>query len=157
MIRIQAHTRLKAGRETGSGAGFLPYCPATNRFFLMQRSNTGDEGGTYCGPGGGVEEGESPDEAARREASEECGFPEDAPCNLHYMGCIKSPDFEFHNFLGVVPSEFEPTLNHEHVSGDWYTKEEMAELDMHPGLLEAMEGPEGKALMDRMTNINEVA
>lgn len=148
---IQAATRLRAGRETGQGAGALFYCEPTGRFLLVQRSDTCDQPGTWCGLGGGIEEGESPDEAVRREAWEEAQFPEDAVCDLRYVGCQEQPDFRFHNYLGVVPEEFEPILNHEHTDHQWVNWDDFPD-NMHPKMMEAFGTDDGQQVLRDHTN-----
>ena len=151
--RLRAAHNIRAGRETGQGAGMLPYCPGTNRFLLMQRSDTCDQPGTWCGLGGGIEEGESPDEAVRREAWEEAQFPEDSPCDLQYVGCQEQPDFRFHNFLGLVGEEFTPILNDEHVDHKWLEWDDFPEA-MHPKMMEAFDTEEGRRLLNQHCGID---
>lgn len=150
-IVIQAQTRLRAGRETGQGAGALFYAEDTGRFLLVKRSEVCDYPGTWCGLGGGVEPGEALDEAVRREAREEAQFPEDAPCDLHYIGVQKSPDFEFHNYLAVLPEEFDPVLNHEHTDYQWCHWEDFPDA-MHPCMMDALNSRGGLLALINHTN-----
>lgn len=142
--------KINAGRETGKGAGALFYAEDTGNFLLCLRGPNGDEPDTWCGLGGGVEAGETMDEAVRREAFEEAQFPEDSPCDLRYIGCQKSPDFEFHNYLGILPREFTPVLNDEHTDYRWCKWDDFPE-GMHPKFMEAMESDTGQKLIRQHT------
>jgi len=95
------------------------------------RSDTGDEPNTWAFPGGGVEVGESAEEAAIRESFEECGFRGNV--NLRLIDVQVYPDFKYYTFLGVVDSEFEPTLNDEHTDWQWLPAGEFP-ADIHPGI-----------------------
>lgn len=144
--------KIKAGRETGKGAGMICYCPATGRFLLMKRSTECDYPRTWCGLGGGVEEGEDLDEAVRREAYEEAGFPIDKPCDLKYIGCQKQPGFEFHNYLGLVNEEFEPQLNDEHTDYQWSEWENFPDK-MHPLMMGALGSERGQQILNQHTGV----
>ncbi len=143
-------TRIVAGRETGSGAGAIFYCPETERFLLVLRSPDSDEPNTWCGLGGGIEQGETPDEAVRREASEEAGFDEQEPCDLYYIGIQKSPDFVFHNFLASVDEEFKPRLNAEHTDWQWVSWTHFPE-NMHPQMMKALNSEAGQRVLNKYT------
>lgn len=156
-VQINAARRLLAGRETGSGAGMLMYCTATDRFLLLLRSAESDSPNTWCGAGGGIEAGESPEEAVRREAWEEIGFDQDEPCTLLPLGKYQNDDgFVFHNFLGLLYSEFEPQLNHEHTDYQWCTWSEFPN-NMHPQMMEAFATPVGRQLLRQYAGIGSRA
>ena len=55
------------------GAGVL-FLTSDNQALFLKRGNGGDFPGTWCLPGGHIEDGETPAQAAMREATEECGF-----------------------------------------------------------------------------------
>lgn len=126
---------LTAGRNTGTGAGVLFYAADTGRMLFLQRSAEGDCAGTWCGPGGGVEDYETIDQAVRRETQEEVGY--DGQYDLIHLHRDVHPDgYTFHNHMAVVPTEFEPRLNGEHTAYVW--ADEMPE-PIHPGLGRSIE------------------
>lgn len=133
-MKLEAKQRLKAERETGLGAGTTFMARDTGRFLFLKRSADGDEPGTWCNCGGGVEDGESVEQGARREAVEEIGYGE--PYDLIPMDVHTHPDgFTYHNFFSIVPTEFEPQLNSEHTEYVW--ADEMPD-PMHPQYEQAL-------------------
>jgi hypothetical protein len=64
-----------------------------------------------------VEEGATPVQTVRTEVEEECKY--NGPLLLKPLLVFKSPNFEYHNFLGVVHHEFEPRLNWESQGSAW--------------------------------------
>jgi 8-oxo-dGTP pyrophosphatase MutT (NUDIX family) len=153
-MKIKAATRLKAGRDPYCGAGVLLYAQDTGRFLLVRRSPHCDYPGTWCGVGGGVEPHEEPMDAIRREAQEEVRYPEGAPCDLHHVGSYKDDDFEFHNYLGIIPTEFEPCLNDEHTHHQWCRWEDFPE-DMHPNMMEVFNSNMGQTALGQHTTAFE--
>lgn len=125
--------KVKAGRETGYGAGVLFICPATGRCLFVKRSSQGDHPGTWCTSGGGVENNETIEQAVRRECVEELGY--DGDYELHHMDRQDHGGFVFHNHFAAVPEEFTPVLNDEHTDYVWTDK---FPEPMHPGLEQAI-------------------
>jgi 8-oxo-dGTP pyrophosphatase MutT (NUDIX family) len=113
-------------------AGCLVLAETTGRVLLLCRSDRGD----WCQPGGHVEEGEEPHEAAVRELDEETGFLAVlTDCVASFV--IEGPDLVYTIFVVLVREEFVPTLNDEHTAWTW------AEVDdvgphLHPGTAEAL-------------------
>jgi 8-oxo-dGTP pyrophosphatase MutT (NUDIX family) len=136
-----AATKLIAGRETGEGAGALFYAEDTGNVLICKRSNTGDAAGQWCCLGGGVDSTDTSFEhTVRREAFEEGGFPMDAECKLYHMHAGRvAPDFVFHNYLAIVPKQFEPVLNSEHTDYKWLPYSELlTHENMHEGMMRAL-------------------
>lgn len=97
-------------------AGILIQSPQ-GRVLLLQRSATGDHAGEWCCPGGKIEDGETPAQAAVREAFEEAGVELKSPGKEL---CTRiSEDVHFTTFLLAGIEEFVPTLNDEHVAYAW--------------------------------------
>jgi hypothetical protein len=99
-----------------------------NRLLVLRRSQESDHPGTYCFPGGGVEEGETYEDAARRELHEETGFD--------YQGPLAQVDDRdgFVTFRAELPEEFDPELNDEHTEARWIEPGEHDAEPLHPGV-----------------------
>jgi 8-oxo-dGTP pyrophosphatase MutT (NUDIX family) len=83
-------------------------------------------GGAYWhGIAGGVEEGESFDEAAARELREETGFEGDVVALGEPFTYL---EVTVHTFLVEVPDGWEPTLNDEHDEYRWCTRDDAIDL-----------------------------
>ena len=95
------------------------------RIFLVQRSDDL----TWAVPGGTIEEGELPQDAAVREVQEEVGYNWDLPLT----------PYSLHNgyltYLAECKEEFVPQLDGtECMAGGWFDLDELPE-QIHPGLL----------------------
>ena len=83
---------------------------------------------------GGIEEGEVPEAAARRELEEETGLAEPLsfeplPLPLGYRREDGSGlEVRLHPFAAEAPAGWEPVLNHEHVEYRWCSAEEADRL-----------------------------
>jgi len=121
------------------GAGVLFMALDTNRFLFIKRSDTGDNAGCWCCPGGGVDDHETIEEGARREVAEEVGFTGDY--RLHQLDRNLRDGYTFHNHIATVPTEFTPVLNHEHTDYVW-TKE--IPENLHPGLAQSLDAWQGR-------------
>lgn len=109
-------------------AGVIFVAPDGDVLLLQRSRNEANYAGHWGLPGGGAEDGETPDQAARRECGEEIGFNAEMP--LKVVNRTKTPnDFLFTTFAAPVADKFAPKLNGEHVGYTW------ASLDMLPGPL----------------------
>ncbi len=107
------------------GCGALIYSKQSNRYLFLLR-NQKKHAGFWGLVGGGVEPGEMPITALRREINEEIG-------SIKYEKVIPlekftsdTNNFEYHTYLIVIDNEFIPQLNDEHRGYAW------TELDDHP-------------------------
>lgn len=101
-------------------AGILFFAQDTGRFLLICRAANVVDPSCWCGAGGKIEDGETPEEAARREVHEEIGF-DTYEHDGEYITLFvhDSESLKFYNFLGVVPREFVPVLNWESAGYVW--------------------------------------
>src|SRR5579864_4267295 len=83
------------------------------RILMMRRT----DGEGWAFPGGGIEEGETPADAALRECFEETGYTL-KKVSGPLMRRIKN-GVDFTTFLGDCEEEFAPVLNHEHDAYAW--------------------------------------
>ena len=108
-------------RETGfwgkKGAGVLPYCSSTKRFLLGLRSGEVEEPLTWGTFGGALDGGENIEKGAIREFREETKYK--GPLTMTPLLVFKSGSFAFHNFLAVIPKEFNPKLDWENTAHAW--------------------------------------
>lgn len=118
------------------------------RVLLLKRAASAqDAPGTWGFPGGGIEPGETPEQAARREYGEECG---DEP----YAGAltplyVSSDGFQCFGATGYA----EPQLNDEHTDWGWFGFDDLPS-PLHPGMKELkMPLIEGKSDKARSENI----
>lgn len=110
----------------GRAAGILFLTPE-GETLLLCRGDGGDFPRTFGLPGGHVEEGETDEEAARREALEETGFA--------YAGPLARlcSDGKFTTFIARNVPKFDVTLCDESVGFVW-TLPEAAPTPLHPGM-----------------------
>lgn len=126
---------------------------AGERVLLMKRDSLAPEGGSWDFPGGGIEPGESPKEAARRETAEEAGFDYAGPL-LKVMKMSNG----YVAFAALLDEPFVPVINDEHTDYVWATFDDLP-TPLHPTtrkeLREIRDMPlvEGKSDKARSENI----
>jgi 8-oxo-dGTP pyrophosphatase MutT (NUDIX family) len=126
---------------------------AGDRVLLMKRDSLANEGGSWDFPGGGMEPGESPKQAARRETAEEAGFDYDGPL-LKVMKMSNG----YVAFAALLDEPFVPVLNDEHTEYVWATFDDLP-TPLHPTTrkelreIENMPLIEGKSDKARSENI----
>lgn len=111
---------------------FLEY---QDKILLLHRQDNTSQGNTWGIPGGKIEKGETPIDAAIREASEEAGFhiPGFIDCGIVY---IKYPtyDYIYHMFKGKLSSDQLPSdvkINFkEHKGFTWVTPQDALKMDL---------------------------
>lgn len=112
-------------------AGCIIVAEDTGRWCLQQRSDSVTDPGVWSTWGGGREPGETLEQTVRRELAEEGGYR--GPLTLEPLHCTG----QYATFVGRVPREFEPQINHESKSWCWAEQDQLPE-PMHPGLVEAL-------------------
>ena len=117
-------------------AGILFVAPSGKVLLARRAARAGqdaDAQGCWSIPGGGIEEGEDAEQAARREIMEETGV-EDAGRLSYWTRRVKD-GVDFTTFLARCEDEFEPTLNDEHDAYQWTDKRfALTSSALHPGL-----------------------
>ncbi len=135
-------------------AGVLFLCSKTGRVLLQQRSEHGDAAGTWACFGGGIEKGESPDEAARREISEETGYHADY--SLVPLYCYEKAGFTYWNYLSVIDHEFYAATNYETAAAEWFALADLPVDDLHPGFRICLEDDYAQAkIKSYLKDLNE--
>ena len=135
--------------QSGIGANFIPIADAASsirkgagilfltddrKALFLKRGNGGDFPGSWCVPGGTTEDGETAEQTAEREATEELGFlPEGERARL--ITALPNGDGrpEFTTFVQKIDTEFAPQLNGEHVGWAWAPIDQPPE-PLHPGM-----------------------
>lgn len=116
-------------------AGVLLVSPAGRILLLRRRPGGEDHGGEWAFPGGGIEPGETAEQAAHRELTEETGIAHEGALRPWTRRIKDGVDFT--TFTGRL-EEFEPKLNEEHDLYKWLTLDEAlaepaGEVILHPG------------------------
>lgn len=136
-----------------TAAGCLFFARNAATVLLVLRSPDSIEGNTWCGVGGGIEIGETPEEACRREVKEETGYAE--PYELSPLYTHEEPGLTFYNFLGVVEEEFEPELNREHTDFLWVRYGEWPH-PLHPGFQALISDQYSNSILQEMARSAQV-
>jgi 8-oxo-dGTP pyrophosphatase MutT (NUDIX family) len=125
------------------GAGGVFYAEDTGRYLFAHRSEDVLEPGTWGVWGGKFDDDETPEETLKREIEEEAGYT--GEYKLKPLFVFKDGDFSFHNYLIIVPHEFEPIQSWETQGHLWTTLDKIP-TPMHFGL---------KALLPHLKQVKE--
>lgn len=101
--------------------------------FLTRRSDDL----TWAVPGGKLEAGESPQQAARREVTEECGYTHQLPLTPYFINTCN--EGQFVTYLADKVDEFPVILNDENTESGWFALTDLPQ-PLHPGLIETLSG-----------------
>ena len=112
-------------------AGALLLARDTGRLLALRRSRDVMEPLTWGTAGGAIDRGEDPEKSTRREIQEELDYF--GPVEMHPAYVYESGTFRYYNFIGVVPTEFEPELNWENDKYKWVEFDQMPK-PLHYGL-----------------------
>ncbi len=119
----------------GGGAGLLlRYVPPSGppQYLLEQRSRWVDEGGSWGMPGGAIRSGESPEQAADREAREELWpIPSYRVTGVEAQDCGGGWCFQIVG--GDVDEPVDMYLGREVDAVGWFTVDQMQTLPLHSG------------------------
>ena len=132
-----AYSEQRAADSAPHAAGIMHSCG--DKILLLRRSMDSVHGGTWAFPGGHVEDGEDPYNAACREFNEETGTLAQNVTNSgkQYDG--------FMLYRAQGDSEFKPTLNTEHIDYMWADRDNLPE-PLHPGVREQIFNPSSDAM-----------
>ncbi len=114
------------------GCGALIYSLQTKRYLFLLR-NQKRHAGSWGLVGGGVDLGESPIEALRREIVEEVGEIAIQKIIPLEKFTAENTNFEYHTYLLTVEQEFVPQLNDEHRGYAWTSIDDHPK-PLHPGV-----------------------
>lgn len=116
--------KVAQGEDTAAG---ILYRSGDSVLLLLRAADAGDFPLHWCFPGGGIEEGETAEQAALRESQEEIGqAPTDPLCVIDYDG-------GFTTFALNVAEPFAPVLNPEHLGYVWAPLAALPQ-PLHPGV-----------------------
>jgi 8-oxo-dGTP pyrophosphatase MutT (NUDIX family)/GNAT superfamily N-acetyltransferase len=112
------------------GAGLL--LTTGEKVLLLKRSSQVDQPGTWGIPGGAMDDGESPMQAAKRETVEETGR---VP-SLRVVGktVFSKGGFKYTTFICRVSKEYTPSLDWENSDWAWVSREELRSYRLHFGV-----------------------
>ena len=132
-LRRRAEDESVAKNAKGHAAGVMFVAPDGDVLMLRRSSSEPNYGGHWALPGGKVEDGETPDQGARREAEEEMGGSmENRPLKLVDRRMTPT-GMAFHTFAHPVEKKFQPKLNGEHEGFTWAPLGELPR-PLHPGV-----------------------
>lgn len=117
---------------------------AGDRILLLKRRDTPEYDGLWALPGGKIEEGETPAQAAKRETAEETGFID--LDQLQQIDFTQNGNVEFTTFLASA-EQFNPVLNEEHNGSMWVRIDKIPD-NTHPGVIKTLELLRGAEAMD---------
>jgi 8-oxo-dGTP diphosphatase len=121
-------------------AGLLLTDRARTGVLLQKRSVHVHQGGTWGVPGGAIERGESPVDAALREAHEESGLRADGVAVVDTVVGTDHGDWSYTYVMGVATRPHEPELavagpsSWEAERTTWVDLDAVPDLELHPGL-----------------------
>jgi 8-oxo-dGTP diphosphatase len=107
-------------------AGTLLICHDTGRFLLVKRGDLGSFAGTWATVGGGIDDGESPLTAAKRELYEETGIDsEQVRIKFEFFERTDDLGTDYYLFKGYCDDELDCHLNNENTDWDWFDMENL--------------------------------
>jgi 8-oxo-dGTP pyrophosphatase MutT (NUDIX family) len=138
-------------------AGLMLHCFKTDRILFLRRGPGSDFAGCWHFPGGRLEIGETPEQAAERETMEEAGpCPHGNPELWHNALNDDPTDYEtpvhYTTFRAMVAAEFCPVLNYENTAWCWATADGPP-LPLHPGCESALRKITGETITEETDDL----
>lgn len=120
---------------TAHFAGILHVAPDGDILLLRRTGTPGQDSyvGHWSLPGGGCEDGETPQQGAVRENKEEMGLDVDPAGLKAFDETITPTGKAFHTYAAAAPKKFWPALNDEHNGAGWFPLSELPR-PMHPAV-----------------------
>lgn len=137
--------RVRWGRFGAAGALFVHRADDEPRVMLQKRSAWAHEGGTWSVAGGAINEGETPEQAALREAAEEVGAVPDHEI-VGEVVFAPADDWAYTTIVVEVDGPFGSSINFETDAVGWFTPDEVDRLPCHAGFEAAW--PELRAIVE---------
>ena len=146
----------KAYRETGfwgrAGAGSIVFAKKTTRFLIPCRAKKTLDPNTWATWGGAIDPGETREDTALRELSEESGFL--GKVKLFPLNTYKhSSGFCYYNFLAMVDDEFIPTPNWEISNFGWFDYGDWPN-PLHFGIKNIFSDPSAIKILEKVISQN---
>lgn len=139
--------KIVAANGQTKAAGGLIIAADTGNVLTVLRSYKVEDGRTWCGVGGKLEEGETPVVAARREIEEEIGY--NGSMQLLPAFVYDTSELLFYNFIGVVPTQFVASLNWESDGYGWTPLKDIPK-PIHYGLAALLKDTKSAATIQRV-------
>jgi 8-oxo-dGTP diphosphatase len=122
---------------------------------LQQRSAMAHEGGTWSCAGGAIDEGETPFEAALREAAEEVGdIPDDHRLLGEYV-FAPADDWSYTTVVLEVHQSFGASMNFETDAVAWVPLDQVMSRPLHAGFKAAW--PHLRQIIEKASRVNGVS
>ena len=129
--RIKVRSPVAANDAGGIAAGTLYVAPDGEVLMLRRSAKEENYAGHWALPGGKADDGETAEQAARRESAEEMGSAPEGKLKL--LSKKTTPTgMTFHTFAQPVTEKFQPTLNEEHDGYMWVPLAELMQY-LHAG------------------------
>lgn len=118
------------------GCGILPIAKKTGKILVALRGKYVNEPNTWGVIGGAVDDvDEDIKKTAKREFHEETQYKGDIQLIPAYVLETPNKTFKYHNFIGIIPDEFNPTTDWETERFEWVCYDELISLSKkHFGL-----------------------
>ena len=125
--------RTRWGRFGAAGVVFVFHGEVGPEVLLQLRSAMAHEGGTWSCPGGAIDKGETPFEAALRESAEEVGDPPHGWVHLGDHVFVPADDWTYTTAVVEVTARFGKSLNFETTDVRWVPVPSVDHLPLHGG------------------------